>query len=32
MVLIVLMSFTNIGIYMSDWATAGSRVIFGVLR
>jgi Zn-dependent protease len=32
MVLIVLMSFTNIGLYMSEWATAGSRAIFGVLR
>jgi Zn-dependent protease len=32
MVLIVLMSFTNVGLYMSEWATAGSRAIFGVLR
>jgi Zn-dependent protease len=32
MVLIVLMSFTSIGLYMSEWATAGAQAIFGVLR
>lgn len=32
MVLIVVMSFTNLGYYMSDWATTGARAIFSVLR
>jgi Zn-dependent protease len=32
MVLIVLMSFTNAGLYMSEWADTGARAIFSVLR
>jgi len=32
MVLIVLMGFTNAGLYMSQWAYAGAQAIFGVLR
>jgi Zn-dependent protease len=32
MVLIVLMAFTNVGLYMSEWANAGAGAIFGVLR
>jgi Zn-dependent protease len=32
MVLIVLMGFTNAGLYMSEWANAGASAIFGVLR
>lgn len=32
MALIVLMAFTNVGLYMSEWANAGAGAIFGVLR
>jgi len=32
MVLIVLMTFTNAGLYMSQWAYDGARAIFGVFR
>lgn len=32
MILIVAMSFTNIGTYMSVWADQGARTIFSVLR
>jgi Zn-dependent protease len=32
MVLVVAMSFTNIGMYMSEWAYQGANAIFSVLR
>ena len=32
MVLIILMGFTNAGLYMSQWAYTGAQTIFGLLR